>query len=302
MKSISKYLLPALLACCALWPLQAPAQEVIEIEPLFEYPTAPDNCETLIDKCDYLVEHFWDRMDFKSKNVVDQTALNDAFKVYTFPLRWADRIKSHAAIDKMISALSKNPVLLLQFTKAAEENIYGPRAEIWIDEIYVKFLKEIVKNKKISESRRAKYQKQLNVIENCKEDGPAMQFSFTNTKGAAERYFPMSTPTVIIFGDPWDADWRIKRMKLESNIALSQAVDKGKVNILYILPDPKEGWQKELANYPEKWITGCGEGLKEKIDIRQIPSVYLVGSDGKITLKNAPVETAINEVLESIKP
>lgn len=58
------------------------AQDVITIEPLFEYPTAPEELPTINEKSDYLVEHFWDRMDFKSKSTVDQNALNDAFRVY----------------------------------------------------------------------------------------------------------------------------------------------------------------------------------------------------------------------------
>ena len=109
------------------------AQDVIEIQPLFEYPTAPEELNSLADKSDYLVEHFWDSMNFKNKTTVDQTALNHAFRVYTAPLRWANRDKALVSVNKLIESIQKNPALFIQFTKAAEENMYGPRAEVWVD-------------------------------------------------------------------------------------------------------------------------------------------------------------------------
>lgn len=93
-------------------------------------------------------------MDFKSKSTVDQNALNDAFKVFSVPLRWANRDKAIAATNKLLQTISKNPTLLLQFTKAAEETIYGPRAEVWVDEVYLKFLNTLVSNKKIPAQRK----------------------------------------------------------------------------------------------------------------------------------------------------
>lgn len=139
-------------------PLGVYSQEPIQIDPLFEYPSAPEELSSLQDKSNYLVEHFWDSMDFKSSATVDQNALNDAFKVYSVPMRWAEKTRSLASADKLIEKISKNPTLLIQFTKAAETNLYSNRADVWIDEVYVKFLNALVKNKKIPESRKRNMQ------------------------------------------------------------------------------------------------------------------------------------------------
>lgn len=276
------------------------AQEIIEIDPLFEYPTAPEELESLEAKSDFLVEHFWDPMDFKSKTAVDQNALNDAFKVFSTPLRWATKDKAIAATDKLIQTISKNPTLLLQFTKAAEETIYGPRAEVWIDEVYLKFLNAIVKNKKISEGRRQKYENQLKTLNNSLVGNLAPEFNFENLNGDRASYFPMATPTIIIFGDPTNRDWRMARLKLESNVTLTDALNKGKVNILYMIPNKSEGWQKDVSGYSGKWTVGCGDKLNEIYDLRTEPSIYLIGSDGKILMKNTTLPGAVNRVLELI--
>ncbi|MDE5869058.1 MAG: DUF5106 domain-containing protein, partial [Muribaculaceae bacterium] len=98
---------------------------VIYIEPLFTYPVAPEDIVSLGDKSNWLMQHFWDSFDFKSKKAVDQNALNDAFSVYSHPMIWADKDVVLKSTDNLINNISKNPVLMLQFTKAAEENLYG---------------------------------------------------------------------------------------------------------------------------------------------------------------------------------
>lgn len=281
------------------------AQGYIEIEPLFEYITAPEEITPLNEKSNYLVEHFWDNMDFKTKSTVDQTALNHAFNVYATPLRFADKEKASAAVDKLLDTLSKNPVLLLQFTKAAEENIFGPRADAWIDEVYIKFLNTLIKNKKITPQRKEKYQRQLTMIENSKIGNTAPSFSFENKNGGESTYFPMSTPSIIIFGNPVSPDWRITRLRMETNAQLTQAVDKGKLNVLFIIPDKIDNWREEVANYPQRWTVGVAENIGDKIDIRAksdayFASVYYVGSDGKIVMKNVPLESAVDRALEDV--
>ncbi|MDE6443321.1 MAG: DUF5106 domain-containing protein, partial [Muribaculaceae bacterium] len=280
--------------------LVSPAQHLIEIQPLFEYPVAPEELPTMYDKSNYIVEHFWDSFDLKSKTAVDQNALNHAFKVYATAMRFADREKTLNANQKLLNNLVKNPVLLLQFTKAAEETLYGPRAEFWIDEIYLQFLKGVTSNKKIAQNRRLKYDKQMKVIKETAEGNVAPVFHFKDRNGKDAFYRPMSTPTLIIFGDPWNTDWRLDRLKMESNLNLIQALDKGKVNILFIYPGDKEGWENQVSNYSEKWNVGKGEKLEEIYDLRITPAIYVISSEGKILEKNVPLSVAVSSLLDKV--
>lgn len=300
MKSLKKYIFPLSLGLSLLVATPSFAQDIIQIEPLFEYPSAPETLTTLTDKSNYLVEHFWDLMDFKSNTTVDQNALIDAMKVYSVPLRWADLSKAEMATDKLIEKISKNPTLLTQFTKAAEEVLYGPRAEYWIDVVYMKFLDAYLKNKKIPETRKTKYQKQLNTLRNTLVGQIAPTFEFTGKSNKSERYMPMSTPTLIILGDPTLPDWRLIRLKMETSVPLRQVVDQGKLNIIYLVPFTMDNWENEVSNYPTNWIVGTAPKIDEILDLRVNPSVYYIGGDGKIVMKNVPIENAINEALNAI--
>lgn len=289
-----------LMGGASLFPMNAWSQQVIEVEPLFEYPVAPEELESMADKSNYLVGHFWDSFDFKGKTSVDQNALNHAFRVFTVPMRFADRERSIAATTKILEALSKNPTLLLQFTKAAEENMYGPRADIWVDEVYMQFLNAIVRNKKVPANRKAKYEKQLKCLANSQPAQIAPRFEFENREGNKTAYFPMSTPTLIIFGNPHDADWRMARLKMESNLKLIQAIDKGKINILFIVPGEMDGWKDLVSNYSGKWTVGAADNVREIYDIRTNPAVYVIGADGKIVGKNLTLNSAVAQILQQI--
>lgn len=269
------------------------AQEQIIVEPLFEYPVAPEDMESLQDKSEYLLEHFWDRMDFKSKSSVDQSALNHAFAVYVTPMRWASETKAFASVDKLISSISKNPTLSIQFAKAAEEALYGPRADIWNDEIFIRFLDNVIKNKQVKKERKMRYQRLRDQLSNTLRGTLPPEFDYTRVDGTRAHYHPNGVITVIEFGDPDCDDCRMARLKMETNVAFSRLVEKGKVNVLFINPDPDEGWQEKLKAYPSAWHAGASDDVSDLYDLRVTPSIYVIDREGKVAAKNIPVTTAM---------
>ncbi|MCH5241640.1 MAG: DUF5106 domain-containing protein [Muribaculaceae bacterium] len=276
------------------------SQTVIEITPLFDYPVAPDEIVSLEEKCNYVVKNFWDKFDFKRKDPVDQYALNEAFGVYVSAIRYASGKVVDQSVDKLNGKLSGNPGLQLQFTKAAEENLYGPRADFWSDSLYLKFLDALIKNKKINEARKTKYISQAKSIRESGEGNVAPTFEFKDKENLTKNYFPMSTPTMLIFGDPSDTDWRIARLKMESNLKFKDAVDKGKINVLYIIPHESDNWQKNVLNYNSHWTIGISPSVNNIYDTRLNPSIYIVGQDGIIKKKFPLLDEAMMVVLESL--
>lgn len=303
---IFKHILVSLILSCAP-SMQMVAQdsqsfEAITIQPLFEYPMAPEEMSSLVDKSNWLMQHFWDPMNFKSKTAVDQNALNDAFSVFTVPMQWADRDEALKANDRIIKLIEKNPTLLLQFTKAAEISMYDPsRARYLIDEVYMKYLEAILKNKKIPSNRKLRYEHQLATLTNTQSGTTPHSFDFTSPTGDKKQYRPNGIYTIIEFGNPSCTDCRHSKLKLETNAALTQLVDQGKVNILFIIPDAEEGWQTELAGYSPKWAVGASDSVDEKYDLRLTPAFYIIGPDDKVIAKNITAQQVIDITLDRFK-
>ena len=271
----------------------AAAQDRIVIEPLFEYPTAPDTMDGLQERSEYLLEHFWDNMDFKKRTTVDQNALNDAFSVYVAPMRFADAVKVDESIQKLLSEISKNPALSLQFAKAAEEALYGPRAYYWNDEIFIRFIDNVLNNKSVKKERKLRYQRLKTQLTNTLQGSVPPEFDYTTPDGKKSHYHPNGVITVIEFGDPDCDDCRHAKLKMDTNISFSSLVDKGKVNILFIYVDPEEGWEDKLKDYPAKWYVGASDEVSDLYDLRDTPSIYVIDREGHVAAKNIDVDTAI---------
>lgn len=265
------------------------------LPPLFEYPVAPEEMPWT-ERSNWLVEHFWDNFDFKQKSV-GQSQLLHAFRTYIVPMHLADKDVAVKSVDALIKKIQKNPGMLLQFTQAAERTLYEPStSELLIDEIYVKFLKAIVSNKKIPELRRARYASQLKSLENCLAGATMPSFGYADPEGKKASYQNTGVPTIIEFGDYDCSDCRITRLRLETDSDLQNLVTEGKARILFISPDmdPEsvDEWRQAVSNYPKTWTVGFGESLEDELDLRVVPCLYVVDKTGKIVMKGASADDA----------
>lgn len=267
----------------------------IYIEPLFEYPSAPDDLKDLRERANWLLENFWKPFDF-TKSSVSQAALDHAFGVYVAPLRWADPQVVETQISALVKTLSKYPPMLLQFTKAAENNLYSDKATMWVDGTYVKFLDALLANKKISDLRKARYKEERKLLSNSMIGVKMPAFDYVTPSGVKERLTFATPYTVVIFGDPFCSECAMYKIAIESMSELRQMIADGKLNIYYIIPDGDsvENWQMQLARYPSDWKRGAGTLLDEVYDLRQQPSVYLLDGNGTIVEKFIATEALRN--------
>lgn len=263
------------------------------IEPLFEYPSAPEELQGLQDRSDWLMEHFWEKMDFKNRHAVDQNALNDAFQIYTAPMRFADAEKVNTSVTKLLEVIAKNPTLSLQFAKAAEESLYGPRAYVWNDPIFLRFVDNVLSNKNIKKERKLRYQHLRNIVGNTLKGTTPPEFDYVTPEGKKSHYHPNGVITVIEFGDPDCLDCRLSKLKMDTDVKFSTLVDRGKINVLFINPEPEDGWQQKLSGYPSKWYVGASEEVSDLYDLRETPSIYVIDREGKVAVKNVDVATAM---------
>lgn len=278
---------------------------VIYVSPLFDYPVAPDSIASLTGKSDYLVTHFWDSMNFKKKQAVDQNALNHAFQVFVSPMRWADKDVTDKAVTKLLKQLSSNPTLHLQFVKAAEENLFGPRAIYWADNIYLRFIDNLLASRKVPKPRKQRYAWQKTLIENCLVGNTAKSFEYITPTGNKSLYRPDGVITLIEFGDPECDECRMAKLRMETDVTFTDLVDRGLVNVMFIIPDPEEGWQTSMTGFSPKWHVGGSDTVLDIYDLRLSPSIYVIGREGKILAKNIPYRQAMqlaeSEALNSSK-
>lgn len=277
----------------------AQATGPVVVAPLFDYPQAPDDIDGLGERADWLMDHFWDPMDFKTRKAVDQAALNHAFGVYVAPMQWASKAKVDKSVAKLADRLRRNPQLLVQFTQAAEENLYGPRAEVWIDEVYRRFLESALSSKKLPEKLRGRWSRQLAAMRASATGEHAPSFKFASPDGAEKEYFAMSTPTLLVFGRSSDPDLRMELMRANTDTRLSKAVESGNLNVVFIdvLPDGASASPASAFSVlPSRWVGGSAGGDSLPFDLRSLPVCYPVDSDGRISGRFHSLRSALAEI------
>lgn len=268
---------------------------MIIIPPLFEYVTAPDNLPDLQSRTDYLMDNFWNPFDFKKTEYVDQTALNHAFGVYTQAMPFASRKKVIDSVKKLIKNIKDKPVLSLQFTKAAEESLYGPRADIWSDEIYLMFLQNLIDNKKISSNKKNRYISQLNLLNRTAVGTDFPDIHLVTENGTLTKFKPDKEFRIVEFTLPDCDDCRYTNVKLDISGVVNDMIEDGRLDVMVVMT----GEPVKKDYFPEKWIALSSDNAGELMDLRIFPNFYIVDKNNKIRGKNLSVDGAI-ELLESL--
>lgn len=265
-------------------------EDQVVIPPLFEYVVAPDNLPDLQSRTDYLMEHFWDPFDFKKSGTVDQNALNHAFGVYVYAMPYATPSKVDASVKSLIKKIKNNPGLSYQFAKSAEETLYGPRAELWGDGVYIEFLNNVVNNKKIKDSQKKHFAEQLALISRSAVGAPFPSLDLVNVIGSVSKFSPSKDFALIEFRTPDCTEGQYTNLKLDISGIVNDLLEDGKLEVDVIFMGDKV----PAVNFPEKWNVYASTNASDIMDIRTDPSFFIIGKDGKIAGKNLTVDDAIN--------
>ncbi len=269
--------------------LPASAQQTAEdgtvyVQSLFTYPVAPDYLDNLEARSDWLMDNFWNDMDFKNKKGVNQAALQHAFGVYAGPMLYAKKAKVLNSVENLCKKAEKNPALMIQLMKAAEEEFHSQRSTVYIDEVYRIFLNKFLSNKKIKKDRKAKYAMQLAALDatepgnNFPQGGPAVTLPAMGSRG-----------TVVIFGNTGDDLSRQMLLRFATSVRAEQAVNSGDFEIVFI--DKSVEPAMEMPSYIKRVY--C-EKPQQSYDLPFLPDCYLLDKDGVIVMRNKSIADVLN--------
>lgn len=269
--------------------LPASAQQTAEdgtvyVQSLFTYPVAPDYLDNLEARSDWLMDNFWNDMDFKNKKGVNQAALQHAFGVYAGPMLYAKKAKVLNSVENLCKKAEKNPTLMIQLMKAAEEEFHSQRSTVYIDEVYRIFLNKFLSNKKIKKDRKTKYAMQLAALDATE---PGNNFP----QGGTGVTLPAmgSCGTVVIFGNTGDDLSRQMLLRFATSVRAEKAVNSGDFEIVFI--DKSVEPAMEMPSYIKRVY--C-EKPQQSYDLPFLPDCYLLDKDGVIVMRNKSIADVLN--------
>lgn len=258
---------------------------------LFPYPEAPDEMETLQERTTYLVDHFWDRCNLQSA-ILNRDSFRDAFLDYISFMPYAQADNVHASIDRLTAAYAKTPDHLLTIAELAEDAVYNGEAGFLSDEIFLRFAKAAIANKKISKTAKARLSHEAKVVEQTQVGNPAPELVYTLRDGSKGRLSDTRGAHVLLFvNDPDCDDCRMARIRLSADHNVNRLLDDGLLRIVSVYPgDYSAQWAQDTASYNPRWIVAAAPDIDELYDLRSTPAIYYLNPEGEILSKTATAE------------
>lgn len=284
-----KYLI-ALTAMLAA--LCAKAQDNI----FFQLPVIPDELQTLQDRSDYMVKHYWDFCDL-NKSFSSRDKMADAFDVYLSFMPYASAETVYAEVDRFMEKIGKKPENVLFIGELAEGKLYSDTAEMQSDELFLLFANAIVKNKKVDKTSKLRYQHLSNVLTASAPGSLAPKFNYTRLNGENGTFAvdTTKTGTILFFNDPDCEDCRMARLRLDTDILTRKMIDGGRMALVSVYPsEPSTEWREQAAGYPSSWISVASDDVNELYDMRVMPMFYVINPNGAILLKTVNVNDIID--------
>lgn len=272
--------------CPTEWATQPPELPLPEVPVLLLSPES---------RAAYVVEHFWDAMDFKDisrsrdRDFMEQNFVN---YISLFPL--ADTAVCRASAVNLLRRAEADAAAYRLLVELAEQYLYDAGSPMLNETCYTWFLEEIVCSKQLKKSERIRPQQQLEVVRKNREGTPAADFAYETPDGQRHTLYGTTGEYILLlFYDPTCEHCKetIDELRHDAYVALHTAG--GRLRVLAVCVDvPRETWLRQRALLPADWTAGFdADGVidgSERYVLRAMPSLYLLDSDKKVLLKDVP--------------
>lgn len=261
----------------------------------FQYPTVPENLETLTERANFFIEKFWERCNMKSA-FSSRMRMQKAFNDYATFIPYADAEIVHKSIDNLIASVNKNPQNLIALAEMAEGAFYADTARIICDECYLPFAQAVVNNKKVPKAEKARFEYQAKSLELSQVGMIAPDFEWVTPDGNKGKLsdIPKGQYVLLFFNDPDCDDCELARVRLAADLNLNNLIDKNLLKVVSIYPrEISDEWIDRTSVYNKKWIIGAAPYVDEIYDMRNTPTIYYLNGKHEILSKTFEIDNLL---------
>ncbi|MBQ5508763.1 MAG: DUF5106 domain-containing protein [Muribaculaceae bacterium] len=240
------------------------------------------------------MQHFWDKCEltrpFDARN---DSLLMEAMLTYFDIMRAGANVNvSLSSVRDLMFKAQANHDNFLRLASVAEYLLYYHDFD-FIDDLYITFAQAVADASWVKKDMRNHYAGQVKRLNSSKLGQVMADFEFTSITGAKKRLSDCKSPAklyVLLFSDN-DSGSSIERMRLSTDVAFSQAVESGQVEVINILAtDVPKKWDSDSQSYSATWVVGASKDVTTKLDLRIMPCLYILDEDFKVIAKNKTVD------------
>lgn len=262
---------------------------------LVDVPVPPDEIQMLDERCNYIVDNYWKRLNYKG--AFSSLERMDATLGQFFALTpYASRDTVEMALNSLITGVEKADAKnLVTLARMAERWCATDTAEYASEDLMLPFARAVAESKKVKGPEKEYYAAMARRMSNSRRGVAPADFEFYTPGKAKGRLSDITDPTVLLFFyDPDNIDCRLDRIRLGNDLVVKILLQNSLLKIVAVYPgEPDEKWEKDAADMPDGWIIGAAPGIDKDFTIKKLPDLYFLDQDRVITDKDFSTESAI---------
>lgn len=269
---------------------------------LFPYPEAPQEMTNLYQRCNFLVDKFWEKCDIKGA-FSSRAKLNMAFRDWLSFMPYASADTVYMSIDRFNQNFKKDGQRAAIVMQMAEGWLYSDTASYPSDELYSRFVDAAVANKKINADLRKHYEAQKLILDNSSVGKVVPDIKLTRADGTTTTFSADSANfTLLMVYNPGSMDARFAKVRLSADMVLNQLNDQGIVRVVTLRNGPADtDFAVDATSMPQNWINVASDETSKYFDIRIDPTIYYLDNEHRIIGKQLSVDNILEAFRSMIK-
>lgn len=268
---------------------------------------------------EYILEHYWDAFFAGNGATSDKTVLGVADeeleqalanyiallqnqKAQATPEATTPLAKAQKSIRTLFSKIEakSDPNAYVRLTDLVSKYLYDPNSPLRDEDLYLPFAELAEKSPATSEDMRTAYNHEAKACRTNSFGSKVPDIKYSDARGRKGSLYGIKADyTMLFFSNPGCTACKDIVNEIVSRGYTERLISDGKLAIVNIYIDEEVSkWRDYVPNYPSSWINGYDYTFNLRTsgtyDIRAIPSLYLLDSQKRVLMKDAPTERVLS--------
>ena len=280
------------------------------------FPPMPSPPSVITDRQainEYLVTHYWDAFldgtfpcDSTHVNGVLSDDVEKALEKYLSLIETGtDLPVAQDAVSRFFDKLEAFGTVHGEsnvfpfFRETVTKYLYDPNSPLRDEDLYHPFVSKLAKSSLVPDEMKPGYSHDASMCFLNRAGSPAADISFTDLAGRKHTLYGIKAwHTLLFFSNPECKACKEIIVTLEGSQVIRNMSGDGRLAVVNVYIDKDiDRWKSYAAEYPSSWHSGYDQDYAVRSEVtynvRAIPSLYLLDSEKKVIMKDAPAERII---------